>query len=352
MIVKIYTLSSTRDISNIRYIGKTTDPLKKRLQGHLFEAKAKKEENYTHNHKCNWINKELSEGYNIIIEELDSEEFNSNEDWQYLEQYWISQFKAWGFKLTNISLGGEGPLGVKRTEEAKLKTSMSLMGHSVSEETRKKISTQLTGIVRSESTKNKVRESIIKLQGRTVNQYDLNGNFIQTWDYIKKASIELNIDAANIGACCNKKPNHYQAGGFIWRYVEDTTPIELKNIDYILQFNLDGKLLNKWKNMNQASKKLGIPCNAIYKVCSGELRQTKGFVFIKQSKYTKDYKFPGSNSPGRVRKVGQYGIEGGLIRTFKNCKEAAKAIKGDRKKIAKCCKKEISSYKDYVFKYI
>lgn len=351
MLIKIYTLCSTRDVSNIRYVGKTTDPLKKRLSGHLAEAKQKKAEGYTHNHKCNWVNKELSEGYNIVIEEVDSEEFDSPDQWQQLEQYWISQFKTWGFNLTNITLGGDGVLGCKRTEEARLKTSLSLIGHSVSEETKQKISKQLTGSTRTEDTKNKVRKAIVKLQGRSINQYDLEGNFIKTWEYIKKASIELNIDAANIGSCCNKKPNHYQAGGYIWRYIDDNSPIILKDIDYILQFDLNGKLLNKWKNMNQASKELDIASNAISRVCSGELKQTKGFVFIKQSEFTKDYKFPGSNCSGRVRKVEQY-LNERLIQTFKNCTEAGIAIGGDRKKIAKCCKGEISSYKGFVFKYV
>lgn len=33
------------------------------------------------------------------------------EDWKTLEQYWICQFKSWGFNLTNITNGGEGSYG-------------------------------------------------------------------------------------------------------------------------------------------------------------------------------------------------------------------------------------------------
>jgi hypothetical protein len=32
-------------------------------------------------------------------------------DWEWLEQYWIEQFKQWGFILTNHTKGGEGVYG-------------------------------------------------------------------------------------------------------------------------------------------------------------------------------------------------------------------------------------------------
>lgn len=39
MELKIYTLSSTRDINNIRYVGKTKQKLNRRLCQHLSAAK-------------------------------------------------------------------------------------------------------------------------------------------------------------------------------------------------------------------------------------------------------------------------------------------------------------------------
>ena len=30
------------------------------------------------------------------------------EDWEYWEKYWIAQYKSWGFKLENITHGGNG----------------------------------------------------------------------------------------------------------------------------------------------------------------------------------------------------------------------------------------------------
>lgn len=51
-----------------------------------------------------------------------------------------------------------------------------------------------------------------------INQYDLNGNFIMTWDGIKVASETLKINACNITKCCKEIRN--KAGGYIWKYAD------------------------------------------------------------------------------------------------------------------------------------
>lgn len=55
-------------------------------------------------------------------------------------------------------------------------------------------------------------------RSRKVEQYDLNGNFIRTWDTIKQAADELKTNTANIIACCQGK--YKKSHGFIWRYKE------------------------------------------------------------------------------------------------------------------------------------
>lgn len=53
---------------------------------------------------------------------------------------------------------------------------------------------------------------------RKVNQYDLDGNFIKTWSYIKEASDCLNIHHSNIISCC--KGLYKKTGNYIWRYAD------------------------------------------------------------------------------------------------------------------------------------
>ena len=63
---------------------------------------------------------------------------------------------------------------------------------------------------------------------RKVNQYDENGNFIKTWEYMKQPSKELGISYTGIYACCNDRQK--TAGGFIWRYFDEEEQDYAKNI--------------------------------------------------------------------------------------------------------------------------
>jgi hypothetical protein len=100
----IYTLEFPE--GNIRYIGKSNNP-EKRLREHLKDSS---EENVNRNgisHKKSWIinlSKQELEPIVNIIDEINIE------DWKWCEQYWIAQFKSWGFNLTNLTIGGTSTL--------------------------------------------------------------------------------------------------------------------------------------------------------------------------------------------------------------------------------------------------
>ena len=104
--VFIYSISTVEDPYNIRYIGKS-DNIEKRLIRHL-QSYYLNEGTY----KARWLKSELKKGHTPIINMVD-EVLES--EWQFWEIYWISQFKSWGFKLTNGTDGGEG---VKLTIDA------------------------------------------------------------------------------------------------------------------------------------------------------------------------------------------------------------------------------------------
>lgn len=48
-----------------------------------------------------------------------------------------------------------------------------------------------------------------------LNQYDMNGNFIKSWDTLSQASKELNISVSSISLCCSGK--YKKAGGYKWK---------------------------------------------------------------------------------------------------------------------------------------
>ena len=292
MEIKIYTLSSTRNLNDIKYVGKTKQTLKRRLQGHLCDARKAKKNNYYRNLNYNWINKEISEGFEIIILELDSLEFDITEDWAWFEQYWISQIKHWGFVLNNLTEGGDGNNNQYFTRESIELRASKIRGIPRDEETRKKISAGLTGIKRSEETKKKVKDAITILQGKAVKQFSCDGAFIKEWSSITEASKKLNIDRANIGHCCAHKKNHTSAGNYIWRYKDDSIPIIKYTSDSICQLDLKGNLISIYKTAQEVSKITGVSPCSISHCCNKKINSVKGFVFIKYKEFMNTQSVP------------------------------------------------------------
>jgi len=99
-VIKIYTLSDPIS-KQVVYVGASKNPLK-RLSGHLCESKQDK----TEKHK--WIISLFSCGLKPLVHTID--ECNEDEC-DFLEIFYISLFKSWGFNLLNMTIGGKGAGG-------------------------------------------------------------------------------------------------------------------------------------------------------------------------------------------------------------------------------------------------
>lgn len=118
--------------------------------------------------------------------------------------------------------------GKKHTEEAKQKQREASLGKHPSDATRSKMSeshrgekNNMYGKQHSDETKKKISKAIGKEKhpkARKVNQYTLDGVFIQTWDYMKQAGETLDIPPQNISRCC--RTGKGTAGGFKWSYTD------------------------------------------------------------------------------------------------------------------------------------
>lgn len=126
-----------------------------------------------------------------------------------------------GYNITN---GGDGVLGLKHTDESKIKMSNAKSGTNhpnfgthLPESTKQKISEKLVGnknaagSVRSEETKSKMSASKYK----PVAMYD-GDTLIRIFDSAKSAGEYLGINRKNISLCCYNKRRH--AGGFAWKF--------------------------------------------------------------------------------------------------------------------------------------
>ncbi len=107
----IYSLSSSINISNVRYIGYTKKPTKIRLREHLSESKTKR------THKDKWIQKELSNGARILIEEIDTAK--NITELKKKEIHYILLFKYIGARLVNGTKGGDGVVGLIASDKLK-----------------------------------------------------------------------------------------------------------------------------------------------------------------------------------------------------------------------------------------
>ena len=110
-----------------------------------------------------------------------------------------------------VTLKGWG--GYVRSEETKIKQSLSMMGKTHTEESKMKMSNSHIGLKYTDEVKKRMNLSKYK----SIIQYDLNGEFIKEWNSIKEASEMLKINRGDIGSCCQNK-KYKTAGGFKWKY--------------------------------------------------------------------------------------------------------------------------------------
>ena len=93
----------------------------------------------------------------ILLDEIDYE-YAKEKEIEFISLY---KRKIDGGSLCNITLGGDGCLGLVHTDEAKLKMSIPNIGKIISEEQRRKVSEFHKGRKRSEETKKKMSNSAL-----------------------------------------------------------------------------------------------------------------------------------------------------------------------------------------------
>jgi hypothetical protein len=160
------------------------------------------------------------------------------EDWRFWENYWIEQFKQWGFILENKNNGGGGPTHYTEEQKTKMrkprkkgtgkKISKTLLDRNHSqyytEEVRQKMSKKLKGVSKPFSKEHIVAMGKAKRkQAKPVLQYDLNENFIKEWESKGQAASWIQITqnrnsnvTSQIKDCILGKQK--TAFGYKWKY--------------------------------------------------------------------------------------------------------------------------------------
>lgn len=218
----IYTLTDPRN-NLVKYIGKTFR-LNRRLNDHINEINSNTK-------KTAWIKNLKKENLKPIFEIL--EETNI-EDCNFLEIYWIGQFKVWGFDLKNTTNGGDGSYGIEPWNKG-LK---GVFKHS--EESKKKMSEW-----RKENTTG-----------------EKNGFF-------GKKHSEKNIKIFKEKSSKRRWSEEFK---------ENRRGEKSPNSKKVFQYDLDGKLIKEYSYGKQ-TEKFGFDSNMVSKVCRGIHKSHKGYVF-------------------------------------------------------------------------
>lgn len=205
----------------VKYIGKSNNP-KRRYQSHLWDRPKVKYYSYY------WIRYLLKKDLRPIMTIIDETEG----DWELLEKYWIGQMKAWGFKLCNITDGGNGAYGAG------------------------------------------------KWNNKQISAYDIQGNYIDTFESIKLAASIYKVNykqIENILKCRGKLCHNTQ-----FRYGDNKENIGkpiLREVDHngIIQINKEGYIENEYLSAKDAANKLKVSHGNIYQCLNNKRKTAYGY---------------------------------------------------------------------------
>lgn len=269
-----YIYKITNTVNNKIYIGQTCYTIQKRWAEHcsvynkldypLYKAMRKYGQD------------------NFIIEEIEQ---ISDELLNEREIYWISFYHSYaplGYGY-NVTLGGEG----NRLYEQKQIYEMwdnGLCITEISEQTgadRHVVTDILKGYKNYsiEESEKRGHEFLWSKRGRKVNQYDLKGNYIATFNSLMDAQRQTGVAQKNIFWVVSHKS--YSAGGYQWKYIDDDFIITDISSKTTRQKQPVIQLINgeekEYESAAEAARQTGINATCIRKVCQGKQNSAGGY---------------------------------------------------------------------------
>lgn len=111
-------------------------------------------------------------------------------------------------------------------------------------------------------------------QIKRVEQYDLKGTLINTWDTVKLAAEYYNTTPKAIRKVCTGERK--TCCNFVWSYVDE---IENKKNKAVRQYDINGRLVREWNNLREAAAFYDVTFQAIERAISGKYKTCCGFVW-------------------------------------------------------------------------
>ena len=178
-----------------------------------------------------------------------------------------------------------------------------------------------------------------RVPGRKVHKYDLELNYICSYESCEEAGRQNNIDGCTIYSCC--KHDYYTAGGYIWSFDNEEPvnpyselPYFLKNMqidmerkyklynlgwngERIFQYNAYGEVINIFSDLIDAKEKLNISYTDLRYNLSGKNKKFKKSVLRYESMPFNTY----SISPN-LQPITLYDLQGNFVKNFETKADA------------------------------
>jgi group I intron endonuclease len=156
-------------------------------------------------------------------------------------------------------------------------------------------------------------------KAKPIDQYDIEGNYIKSFNNCRTASIHLNIPYEKLRQCV--VGGNKTAGGFIWVYKGTFIEEKLIKHKFVSQFDLQGNFVKKYINAKEASSSTGISYIVVCKIIRDKIDYGTQWIFTHgESPYLKEIGV-------KTRTIFQFDLNGNLIKQYANVKEVCDCIK-------------------------
>lgn len=387
-IVYLYTCN----VNGKQYIGKTCNK-------YGMKGRAKNGKGYGRGVFHNAIKKYGWENFSGEILKIDLSVDEAN----YWETYYIRQYRTCidyadcnGYNMTEGGDGGE-MLGYHHTDKTKEKLSKAFKGRFVGElnpmygvhnnhicdenghlpkEIRDKLSDAAKNRMATDKEWAAKMQSYNEKKMRSVNQYDLEGNFIRQFKSRNIAQQETGICASTIHKVCKRLVDPRTgskaktAGGYQWRFSDDCD--DVKKVIYkkpkrnsggknhnaikINQYDMNGKYIQTWDCIRDAARFYEVNDSTINGALNkNNHRMAKGFQWRRFEnhsdcsnieKYERKHDFSYC-----MKKVAQYDINDNLLNVFDSGKLASEETNISQTSISSCCKGRTKTAGGYIWKF-
>jgi hypothetical protein len=183
-----------------------------------------------------------------------------------------------------------------------------------------------------------------------VSQYDLRGNFIKSYNSATEAANAVSGSKSQILFCCHGKCK--SGYGYQWTYEGDTPPSKYRKyeVSKIYQYALTGEYIKCFDSCEEASEETELPMAVIYSCCSGNTNCGGNFIW--------SYEYSDKVKPYTRFKndmpVVQYYATGEKIQEFDSIADAVRFLDKPRSaasNICYCCQGKRNKAYGYIWRY-